>query len=231
MIFPPFLLVSLLLFIVWLFVFLLSLETRREQVLMSLVGLVASPAALLFASLDPRATAAYTRTIGIEDLLFTFALFGIAAVIYQAAFGKHVHKLRGKVFRLPQPAMHWGMHLALLLAVWIIVALVTEISLHIPAIQAAIVAGLLVGTYIIADRHDLVLNALLSGLFMAILLFTLEQLFFVRLFPEAVSTMWNTSSLSGLAFGSIPLEEIIWAAVVGFAVGPAYEYARKYKLV
>lgn len=231
MMFPPFLLVALLLFIAWLFVFLLSLETRREQVLMSLVGLIASPSALLLASVDGRTDALYAQAIGIEDLLFTFALFGIAAVIYQAAFGMHVHKLRGRAFRLPHPAMHWGVHLALLLGAWIILALTAQIGLHIPAIQAAIAAGLLVGTYIIADRHDLLLNALFSGLFMGLLLFALEQLFFIRLFPEAAAAMWSGAPLSGLAFGGIPIEEITWAGVVGFAIGPAYEYARKYKLV
>ncbi len=231
MLFPPFLLVSLLLFIVWLFVFFLSLHTRREQVLMSLIGLIASPAALLLASIDPRATTPFAQTVGIEDILFTFSLFGIAAVIYQASFGKHVHKLRGPVFHLPHPAMHWGVHLALILASWIILALVAEIGLQIPSIQAAIVAGLLIGTYLIADRHDLLLNALLSGFFTAALLFTIEQVFFVRLFPEAAATFWNTNGLSGLLFGGIPLEEIVWAGVVGFAIGPVYEYVRKYKLV
>lgn len=229
--FPPFLLVSLLLFVVWLVLFLFSLSTRREQILMSLVGLVASPAALLLAVTDGRTDALYAHAVGVEDLLFTFALFGIAAVIYQAVFGKRVHKLRGEAFRLPHPVMHWGVHLLLIFVSWIVVALVAEITLHIPSIQAAIAGGLLVATYIIADRHDLVLNALLSGLFMAILLFTLEQIFFIRLFPSAALDMWNVTGLSGLALGGIPLEELTWAAVIGFAVGPVYEYVRKYKLV
>jgi hypothetical protein len=94
-------------------------------------------------------------------------------------------------------------------------------------IHALMIGGLLVGMYVIADRHDLLMNALLSGLFTSALVFITEQIFFVRLFPLDASLFWQWNALSKFVIGGIPLEEIMWAAVVGFTIGPMYEWLRR----
>lgn len=221
----PFLYASLALFAVWAVVLFLSKRTRHEQIVMSVIGLVLAPGAMAVASIDYR-NAAATGTVGIEDLLFAFCMFGIASVIYQFALGKHTKKLRGARILLSHPATHWLAHLVIALGVWAVVALSLTVVLGLSSIQAAIVGGLLVGTYVIADRKDLLFDALLSGIFVAVLVFAAEQLFFVRLYPEAAAQYWQNGNLSGLVLAGVPLEEILWAAVVGFAIGPLYEYMR-----
>jgi len=47
--------------------------------------------------------------------------------------------------------------------------------------------------------------------------------------PKAAS-FWKFDTLSSFVIGGIPLEEILWAAVVGFTIGPLYEWLRRYQL-
>lgn len=221
----PFLYASLALFAVWAVVLFLSKRTRHEQIVMSVIGLVLAPGAMAVASIDYR-NAPATGIVGIEDLLFAFCVFGIASVIYQFALGKHTKKLRGARILLSHPATHWLAHLVIALGIWAVVALSLTAVLGLSSIQAVIVGGLLVGTYVIADRKDLLFDALLSGIFVAVLVFAAEQLFFVRLFPEAAAQYWQDGNLSGIVLAGVPFEEILWAGVVGFAIGPLYEYMR-----
>lgn len=225
-----FLLVSLLFFVIWLALLLFSDETRHEQLAMSLVGLMLSPAVMIIAATDFRAiTSQSSAIVGVEDLIFAFSFFGIAAVIYQALVGKHAHKLRGSKYEISHLG-HWIGHMCILLGVWAVVSLLLIHVFLLNSVQGVVIGGLFVGMYMIADRHDLLLNALLSGLFMASLVFLLEHIFFIRLFPTDASVFWQFDSLSPLLLGGIPVEELMWAGVAGFTIGPLYEWTRHLQL-
>ncbi|MBI4437958.1 hypothetical protein HY631_03350 [Candidatus Uhrbacteria bacterium] len=225
-----FLLVSLVLFAIWLMTMLFWEETRREQVVMSIVGLVLSPGILLLVASDyRRAAESGASAIGIEDLIFAFSLFGISAVIYQALIGRHAHKLHLSRFDPSHPT-HWVGRLILVLGLWAFASLLLISVFALSTIDALIAGGLLLGMYIIADRHDLLVNAVLSSLFTAALVFITEQLFFVRLFPADAAAFWQWDAVSSFVVGGIPLEELVWAAVVGFTIGPMYEWLRQYKI-
>lgn len=225
----PFLYASLALFAIWAIVLFFSKSTRHEQLVMSVIGLVLTPGAIVVASLDYRATGSLGG-VGIEDFIFAFSLFGLASVLYQAVLGKHLKKLRGGPMFFTHPASHWLAHIVIALGIWAVLSLAFTVILSLTTVQSVIVSGLLIGTYVIADRKDLVFDALLSGLFICALVFTIEQLFFIRLFPDAASTFWQAQRLSGLTLGGIPLEELIWSGVVGFAIGPLYEYMREMRV-
>lgn len=225
-----FLIVAILLFLVWLAFFLFSNETRQEQLIMSIVGLVLSPGILIIAATDYRAIISETASVvGIEDLIFAFSFFGVAAVIFQVLVGKHAHKLRGPRYETEHFG-HWIGHLAIVFGVWAVITLLTVYVFDLTSVQAFIMGGLMVGMYIIADRHDLLMNALVSGIFMASLIFLLENIFFVRLFPLDAGSFWQFEHLSPMLLGGVPMEELIWAAVAGFAIGPLYEWLRHLKL-
>lgn len=228
---PLFLISSLVLFFIWLAFFLFSNQTRREQVIMSLVGLVLAPGVLIVVANDYRnAYFDQAAGVGLEDLIFSFALFGIAAVIYQILIGKHTHKFRGDRWKHSHPAVHWITHLFLVLGLWTFTSLLLMYTFELASIRALIVGGLMIGIYIIADRKDLLFDALLSGLFMMVLVFIIEQIFFVRLFPVAAQAFWRMDEMAFYSFGGVPFEELIWAAVVGFTIGPLYEWLRRYEL-
>lgn len=228
---PSFLIASLVLFFVWLLLFLFSNSTRREQLIMSFVGLTLAPAILIIVADDYRHIISDTIAgVGLEDLIFSFSLFGIAAVIYQVLVGKHAHKIRGERWRHAHPAVHWYTHLILVMGLWGFISVLLIYIFELASIRALIVGGLLVGVYIIADRRDLLLDALLSGLFTAILVFLTEQIFFARLFPEAANAFWRFDHMTLFLIGGVPVEELLWAAVIGFTIGPMYEWLRRYEL-
>lgn len=225
-----FLLVALLMFLVWLTFFLFSDETRQEQLVMSIVGLVLSPGILIIAATDYRAIISETASaVGIEDLIFAFSFFGVAAVIFQVLVGQHAHKIRGERYKTEHLG-HWIGHLAIIFGVWAVVTLTTVYVFDLTSVQAFIIGGLMVGMYVIADRHDLLMNALVSGFFMASLIFLLENIFFVRLFPLDAGSFWQFDNLSPLLLGGVPMEELVWAGVAGFTIGPLYEWLRHLKL-
>jgi hypothetical protein len=228
---PAFLYLSLTLFIIWCVLFFFSKSTRREQMFMSLIGLVLSPAVMLIALSDLRRTLPFSgEPIRIEDFLFAFSFAGIAAVIYQVIVGKHLVKLRRPRIILKPRAVHWFSQLTILFAIWASISLLATLLFAAQSVHAFLIGGLLVGTYMIADRQDLLLNALVSGAFMTLLLLILEHLYFVRLFPTDASDLWHLGNLSGAFVGAIPIEELLWIAIVGFAIGPMYEYVRRYRL-
>lgn len=226
----PFFIVSLVMFLIWLGFILFSSKTRREQIIMSFVGLIVAPGALMIASADYRGQGTQIAAIGIEDLLFSFALFGIAAVIYQVLLGKRISNRTIERRRVQPAILHWAAQLVIMISAWLLILLVMNAFFGMGVIQSAVIGGLFVGIYIIADRKDLLADALLSGFFTLVLVFVTEQLFFVRLFPEAISNFWTSETVSGIVLGGIPFEELLWAAVVGFAIGPLYEYIRRYQL-
>jgi len=225
-----FLYVSLVLFIIWLAFFLFSPSSRREQVLMSFIGLLLSPAIMLL-TFGSRSSLSSVPPIGIEDALFAFSLFGVASVIYQVIFAKHLEFLRdGRSKKVPS-YFRWTASLIFTICAWLFLATAITVLFSVPALQATIASGLMVGIYIIADRKDLLADALLSGFFIAILIFIIEQLFFLRLFPEAAQALWQTNQVKGILLSGIPLEEMLWISVVGFTIGPLYEYVRRMRLV
>lgn len=226
-----FLLTSMALFLLWLTLLLFSKNTRKEQLIMSIVGLVITPAILLIVSVNTSLVSENPlMLIGIEDLIFSFSLFGISSVVYHALLGKHAVKLKSKRYKIKHPMFNWIVHLIALLGLWASVSLLLTNVFGLHPIRALISGGLIIGIYIIIERHDLLLNALLSGLMMAVIIFIVEQLFFIRLYPEVVEGFWQFDQIKSILIYGVPIEEVLWAAVVGFSIGPMYEYLRHYKL-
>ena len=221
---PSFLIASIAFFVVWLVLLFLSPKTRKEQIIMSIIGLVISPGALFLANVDRRGILFDgVIAVGIEDALFAFSLFGAAAVLYQALLGKHASPVpRSRQTLGHNPALHWAAHLVIIVGAWLFVSLLTLSLFEVPTLRAFILGAVMVGIYIVADRKDLLYNALFSGLIITIVVFVIEQLFFVRLYPGAAATLTT--------LGGVPMEQLVWAAVVGFAVGPLYEYVRHWKI-
>ncbi len=226
-----FLISSLLLFLVWLGIYFYSVPTRKEQLIMSVVGLILSPGIIAIMAQDYRnILSTATASVGIEDLLFSFSLFGIAAVVYQVVFGQHMHKVPKHKIEASHPIAHWGIHLVLILGLWACATLLMVEIFNLFSVHALALGGMMIGIYVIADRHDLLTDALFTGLFLAILVFLVEQIFFVRLFPETASVFWNVEATRSFLIGGVPLQEMLWAAVVGFSIGPLYEWLRRFEL-
>ncbi|MBI5369810.1 hypothetical protein HZA85_01275 [Candidatus Uhrbacteria bacterium] len=222
---------SLFLFIIWIAFLLFSRSTRKEQIFMSFVGIVLTPAILLMATGDyQNMMVSSTASIGLEDFLFAFSLFGIAAIIYQVVLGKHLHRIKGERLRHAHPAAHWYIHLVIVLGLWVFASLVLIDVLELVPLQALIVSGLLIGMYVIADRHDLLLDGLISGLLTVVLVLIVEEVIFLRLFASGGIGLQTVSKMIMPFAGGLPAQMIIWTALVGFTIGPLYEWLRHYEL-
>ncbi len=187
--------------------------------------LVLTPAILYLAGIDARTGGVIDKaTLTLDNIIIGFCLGGIAAVIYHVIFHKHFkHEKKGTRKHPEQPrSAFWLSNIMIILAVWYFIAVFLAFVFNINPIKTLIVGGIMVGIYIIADRKDLLADALLSAIFIAAFIFILENLFFFRFYPNVPAE---------ILFGTVPVEEIAWAATIGFALGPLYEYSRRILLI
>jgi hypothetical protein len=167
-------------------------------------------------------TIEFHQVIRLQDLFFVFSFCGIASVIYQILVGQHLQKIpRQKKEKTNFLFVHWIFFLILFLSLWICLSLLFSLLFSLHLFFSFIVGGLFMGIYIIVHRRDLLINAVVSALFMALLLFFLEQIFLIRFSPFSFGSFWSSS---------FPFEEILWSATIGFTLGPLYEYVRRYRL-
>lgn len=204
--------------IVWLILFFLRKDLRRQQLFMS----------LLFAPLGPLTQYLwfyqdYWRPqyiisfktgqvpLGFEEVLFGFFFCGIAAVIYEAIFKKR-HSF-GKPRTLA----------ALVIFTSGIVLMGILRSLGFGSIWASILAIFIGSIVMMLIDKDIIKDAIWTGLLM-IALMICHHLVWQTIYPEAVQKLWITSSLSGIRIWKIPIEELLWYAGAGTVAGILYEF-------
>ena len=83
--------------------------------------------------------------------------------------------------------------------------------------------------FILAQRRDLIVDVVGSGVLFGILGFVL-YLIYLTLFPNIIEQWWNLKDLSGVLVFGIPLEELLFAFGFGMVAGPLYEFWQGYRL-
>lgn len=211
--------------LVWLFLFLINKETRKEQISMSFIAMIIGPLSEIIYFRDywiPQSI--FSIFIGkfpfmIEDLLFGFAIGGIGAVIYEVIFRKRLSKYSIYTKHAIKSVS--------IIFVFILVLLGT-FSLGVNSIYASALAFLVAGILIIYVRHDLFLNAIGSGIGVMLVMFICYYFIFnfvVANTDELLKQGWllyNTSL--GIRFSNIPITEMAWGFTWGFLSGPWYEF-------
>ena len=212
---------TLVLIIIWLILFFLRKDVRKEMLILSLVagfaGLIVDP---VYSS-DWWRPLTLTNTMpGIESFIFGFGVVGIGAVIYEEAFNK---KLKTKKqFNIINYLFIAILTLILFFGCFFI--------LKINSFYSSIPAFLIPLAVIFVKRRDLILDSLYSG----ILLTMLSIIFYAvpeLITPGWITASWNFGIISKISILKIPLEDLIWFFLVGLYAGPLYEYLRGGKLV
>ncbi len=164
-----------------------------------------------------------TPKLSIEDFIFSFAVGGIAAVLYELLMDKRIYHQRlcscfqeKKVYPL-------------ILGIGILAVLASYFLFKINFMYAAYI-GILVDIILMTIvRPDLfskiIYSSILFGLF-----YTLFFAAFSYLVPDFLKH-WNFSALSGYTLLNIPVEEIIWGFGIGGLLGPIYEYLLGLKII
>lgn len=214
------------LLVVWLLVFTLNKELRQEMLILSICAFFLAPVILTMKGSDPNVIAERFSGVHFADLLFSFAIAGLAGSIFHAIFGKHYHRLpkvRRKTANDGLLAQIWliRMFIATLLFLWGIVFCVFAFDLT-PA-PAALATGIIMALYIVVHRHDLLTDALASAALMSVIAYI----------AGAITLYFSTNDIASLlisnngTFGSVPIDLITWSAAFGLALGPLYEYIRR----
>src|SRR3989344_3202134 len=210
--------------IFWFVLFLTSKPTRAEQVRFSYLGAVIGPLSEIIYFKDywlPKSVLFVnvgSFPLMLEDVLFGFAIGGIAAVIFEVAF-------RTKLRKLSHHSKHiiksWAIAFIFILTILIL------LGLGLNSIYASAIAFLVASIPIIFYRHDLLLNAVGSGVGVMLVMFVSYYLLFnlVSNTEELMKGQWLIHGTSlDLRFAGIPLTEMAWGFTWGFLAGPFYEF-------
>lgn len=219
---------SLLILLIWLFVFMLNKNLRKEMLWASIGTAPLGLTEPLFVPSywNPPSLFDLVQRTGfdIESIIFSFAVGGLAAILYESI-------LRVKHSLMTKEERHHKRHRVHLLAlsspiiIFIILATLTNWN-H---IYCAIVAMFFGGIAAILCRPDLKKKIWLGGLLFLGLYFIIF-LSLVIAFPEYVSNVWNLSDLSGILIFGIPMEELLFAFTLGMLWSSFYEHIYWYKL-
>jgi Lycopene cyclase len=156
----------------------------------------------------------------IESLLFSFAIGGLAVVIYEWFFPVRHLAMSSTERHLPRHRFHI---LALLSAPVIFVLLATTTNLNpIYSTILALAGGGICACYC---RPDLIPKMLSSAILFLGLYFA-YFLSLVTVYPDYVREVWNLRVISGILVLGVPLEELLFAFTLGFTWSSIYEHLK-----
>ena len=126
---------------------------------------------------------------GIEDFIYGFFIVGIASVVYEELFGKKFVKRKGRKksfsrFVLPALALYG-------------LAFYLPVYLGLPSIYAALFSFAVLASVIVSIRHDLLMDALVSGLVVGSLTL-LGFILFLKIYPAVVNRFWDLDGVNSL---------------------------------
>lgn len=224
----PWLVFTLILLGIWFIIFIFKKSVRKEMFFVSLFTMPFGLTEFLFVPeyWNPPSLFNLASQIGfdIESLIFSFAIGGIGAVLYETIF-----KLRH--LKMSKYVMNKKRHRFHLLALFspIIVFLLLKIFTNLNPIYLASIAMFIGGVSTIFCRPDLRKKVLIGGaLFLG--LYFVFLLSFNLVYPGLVKEIWNLSEISGILILGIPIEELIFAFTFGMLWSGVYEHVKGYRV-
>ena len=220
---------SLILLIIWLVIFIFRKGLRKEMLWVSFFTMLFGFTEPLFVPeyWNPPSLFNLAATTGfdIESLIFSFAIGGIGAVLYNAFFKVKYKKMN----RHEQHSKKHKYHLLALFSPIIVFALLYILT-DLNPIYSASIAMFMGGISAAICRPDLKTKTLVGG-FLFLALYFIEFLFFNIIYPGAVERIWNLSAISGILVLGVPFEELLFAFTLGMFWTNVYEHALGYRII
>lgn len=222
-------LIAALLLLVWVLFFLKKQDVRKEMLTIGVLSLFLLPISVGLKQFGTNEVITTLPLFTLADAIFTFSIAGIAASIYHVLLGKHYEKALGKKKKLSKnekaSAQLWFMRIfiAFLAYVWMAILLGFIFDLRMPV--ALFLSALVLSVYLVSHRHDLLKDSLLSGFLTAFAVFTaatVAQLFFEPTESGAI--------ISSSTFLGVHTDLLLWSLALGLAIGPLYEFIRRFEL-
>ena len=211
---------SLILLGFWLLLYFIRNENRKQMLFISIpVGIFG----LIFSfpyNLDWWQPLTFTSTIvGIEDLIFSFSLAGIAAVLYEQVYRK---KIKLKFFSKSK-INRKKLHLYYFFISGVVLFYFLFFVLKINTFLSTVFMFSIFIALILARRPDLIKDSLFSSLllvlFMVVIFFVIEIIS-----PGVVQEFWHFPNTPEQFFLGIPIDDFIFYLLFGAVIGPLYEY-------
>jgi hypothetical protein len=165
--------------------------------------------------------------LGIEDIFLSFSLPGISILIYKFVFKKDLDEkfeLNKKTFLAATfkliPIVFFSLGTTAILFY----------IFHVPSFFSSSAGMLIAGLYILYFRRDLYPTLFWSALLMVLVSLPIYFLWQAAT-PDIIEKFWNLPQMTGAGIFHIPIEDVIWFALVGFCMGGLVEYAFGYRLV
>lgn len=221
---------SLILLGIWAVIYFLTSEQRNQSEMLkmslwtSLLGLTEPLFVPEYWNPPSLFNLAQRTGFDLESFIFSFAIGGIVAVVYESLFLPSHEKMSVEEVGQKRHQMHW---LAVLLppAFFLFLAVINVMN----PIDAAIIAllfGFFAAWYC---RPDLKGKMAASGLIFLGIYFIYFQIL-TLLYPGYVEAVWNLAAISGILILGIPLEELLFAFSFGLYWSSVYEHLNWYKI-
>lgn len=213
---------SLLAFCLWILIYVLRKDMRRQMVIMSAIvmciGLIMEYVVWTTDWWNPR-TITGTR-VGFEDALLGFALGGIVATLYPFVFRKKLKESNEHNNR--QTSFIIGLSISTGFILWVFF----NINSSIVWIWGTIIPT--IAMYYL--RKDIISQSLWTGFLVMLLgLPVYWILYFIE--PSLFTEWWMVENLTGITILKVPLEDYTWLLGLGLFFGPIYEFWHGGKLV
>ncbi len=160
----------------------------------------------------------------IESLIFSFAIGGIAAVLYEAFVKVEHSKMSHHEISSSRHKFH-----KLVLASPFIVFLPLYIFSSLNPIYSASLAMVVGAVATVLCRPDLT-KKIFIGAVLFLALYFVFFLSFNLVYPGIVEQVWNLQAISGVLVLGIPIEELLFALAFGGLWSSYYEHIRWYKI-
>jgi len=225
----PWLVGSLGLLVLWLLIFFLKPKARKEMLWVSVFTMLLGLTEPLFVPQywNPPSLFDLAQNTGfdLESFIFSFAIGGISAILYELLVKVKHEKIR-------RHEKHKKMHRYHLLALFspLLVFLPLQLFTSLNPIYSASIAMFAGGIAAILCRPDLSRKIVVGG-FSFLSLYFVFFIVFGLAYPRFVQDVWNLTAISGILIWGVPLEELLFAFTVGMLWSSIYEHTRWYRLV
>jgi hypothetical protein len=205
---------SLIFLLVWAVFYILRSDLRRRMLIFSLIIMPLGPLSEFWFLKDYWRRPTITGyPISAEDVIFSFAIAGIAYSIYKVFFNMLV------VEGHDQP--RGGLVIAFLIIIILPLFILTDL-LHINSIFSSTFSLFLIAVLTWILRPDLLKPSIVSGILVVILFFLVYKAMQV-IFPSAIEYWCMGCNQSGLRLSGINIEELLWDISWGLAGGTMVE--------
>lgn len=220
-----YLILTLLLFCIWLTLFITRKDSRKEMLAISLIFGIAGPIAEVFYIKDWWQPSTITNTIvGIEAVLTGFFIGGIASVIYTHLFRKKTQTKK------PKNREKEDFRLGLFGGILVLTFLISTQIFKLNSLYGTILAFFIPTLIIWIQRKDLISDSIISGISTMLILIIVYSILNL-ISPGWIEQFFLLNEVGARLVAGIPLKEFLWYFFAGAFIGPFYEHWKEKKLV